>query len=104
MPEYAIVTFRGKQMRVTYGPSPRAFCRPSPSAEVEWRFADLTAREREQLYVTPREEVAILRQIRSRSATQNQSDGSRCSGAAAGTFAVASTIFSDHHRSWPEGG
>jgi hypothetical protein len=65
MPKYAMVTFRGKQMRVTYDPSPRASSRPGPSAEVEWRFADLTAREREQLYVTPREEVAILRQIRS---------------------------------------
>ena len=65
MPKYTMVTFRGKQMRVTYDPSPRASSRPSPSAEVEWRFADLTVREREQLYVTPREEVAILRQIRS---------------------------------------
>jgi hypothetical protein len=65
MPKNTTVTFRGKQMRVTYDPSPRASSRLDPSAEVEWRFADLTAREREQLYVTPREEVAILRQIRS---------------------------------------
>jgi hypothetical protein len=66
MPKYAMVTFRGKQVRVTYDPSPRACSRLDPSAEVEWWFADLTAGEREQLYVTPREEVAILRQIRSR--------------------------------------
>jgi hypothetical protein len=52
-------------MRVTYDPSPSALASLGPSAEVEWWFADLTAREREQLYVTPREEVAILRQIRS---------------------------------------
>jgi hypothetical protein len=64
MPRYATVTFRGKQMRVTYDPSPSALASLGPSAEVEWWFADLTAREREQLYVTPREEVAILRQIR----------------------------------------
>ena len=64
MSRYATVTFRGKQMRVTYGPSPSALASLGPSGEVEWWFADLTAREREQLYVTPREEVAILRQIR----------------------------------------
>ena len=51
-------------MRVTYGPSPSALASLGPSGEVEWWFADLTAREREQLFVTPREEVAILRQIR----------------------------------------
>ena len=66
MPRYATVTFRGKQMRVTYDPSPSALASLGPSAEVEWWFADLTAGERERLYVTPREEVAILRQIRSR--------------------------------------
>jgi hypothetical protein len=56
MPKYAMVTIRGKQMRVAY--------RPSPIVDVEWWFADLTSQERDQLYVTPREEVAILRQIR----------------------------------------
>jgi hypothetical protein len=66
MPKFAMVTFRGKQVRVTYDSSPRASSRLDPSAEVEWWFADLAAGEREQLYVTPREEVAILRQIRSR--------------------------------------
>jgi hypothetical protein len=33
-------------------------------SEVEWWFADLTDQEAEQLYVTAREEVAILRQVR----------------------------------------
>jgi hypothetical protein len=65
MPKYAMVRFRGEQMRVAYRPSPSALsCGPSPSAEVEWWFADLTAQEADQLYVTPREEAAILRQIR----------------------------------------
>jgi hypothetical protein len=63
MPKYAMVRFRGKEMRVGYRPSFSAFA-CSPNAEVEWWFADLTAQEREQLYVAPREKVAILRQIR----------------------------------------
>jgi hypothetical protein len=65
MPKSVMVRFRGEQMRVAYRPSSSAFAfRPSVSAEVEWWFADLAARECEQLHVTPREEVAILRQIR----------------------------------------
>ena len=64
MPKYAMVRFRGRQMRVAYKPSFSAFA-SSPNAELDWWFADLTAQEGEQLYVTPREEVAILRQIRS---------------------------------------
>jgi hypothetical protein len=43
MPKNTTVTFRGKQMRVTYDPSPRTSSRLDPSAEVEWWFADLTA-------------------------------------------------------------
>ena len=59
MLKYASVRFRGKQMRVAYKPDPS----DSPSS-VEWWFADLTDQEGEQLYVTAREEAAILRQIR----------------------------------------
>jgi hypothetical protein len=63
MPKYAMARFRGKEMRVTYQPSFSAFASDS-NAELDWWFADLTAQEREQLYVTSREEVSILRQIR----------------------------------------
>jgi hypothetical protein len=65
MPNYAMVRFRGNEMRVAYRPSFSAFA-CSRNAEVDWWFADLTTRESEQLRVTPREEVAILRQIRSK--------------------------------------
>jgi hypothetical protein len=57
--KYASVRFRGKQMRVAYKPSPS----DSPGSVELW-FADLTDHEGEQLYVTAREEAAILRQIR----------------------------------------
>jgi hypothetical protein len=63
MPKYAMVRFRGKEMRVAYQPSFSALAR-GPNAELDWWFDDLTTQEREQLYVTPREEVSILRQIR----------------------------------------
>jgi hypothetical protein len=66
MPNYAMVMFRGNEMRVAYRPSFSAFACCSPNAEVDWWFADLTALEREQLHVAPWEEVAILRQIRSK--------------------------------------
>jgi hypothetical protein len=59
MLKYASVRFRGKQMRVAYRPPPS----DSPGS-VEWWFADLTDQEGEQLYITAREEAAILRQIR----------------------------------------
>ena len=60
MLKYASVRFRGRQMRVAYRPGPSG----SPGSEIEWWFADLTDQEVEQLYVTTREEAAILRQIR----------------------------------------
>jgi len=59
MLKYASVRFRGKQMRVAYRPGPS----DSPGS-VEWWFADLTDQEGEHLYVTAREEAAILRRIR----------------------------------------
>jgi hypothetical protein len=62
MLKYASVRFRGRQMRVAYRPGPS----DSPGLEIEWWFADLTDQEVEQLYVTTREEAAILRQIRER--------------------------------------
>jgi hypothetical protein len=44
MSKYAMITIRGRQMRVAYRPRPSAFgCRPNPSVDVEWWFADLTA-------------------------------------------------------------
>ena len=63
MPKYAMVRFRGKEIRVAYQPSFSAFA-SSPNAELDWWFAGLTAQEGERLYVTPREEVSILGQIR----------------------------------------
>ena len=64
MPNYAMVMFRGNEIRVAYRPSFTAsVC--SPNAQVDWWFADLTAQESEQLRVTAQEEVSILKQIRS---------------------------------------
>ena len=65
MPKYAMVRFRGKEMRVAYQASFSAFA-SSPNAELDWWFADLTAQEREQLYVAPHEQLSILKQIRDR--------------------------------------
>jgi hypothetical protein len=60
MLKYASVRFRGRQMRVAYRLPPS----DSPGSEIRWWFADLTDQEGEQLYVTAREEAAILRQLR----------------------------------------
>jgi hypothetical protein len=60
MLKYASIRFRGTQMRVAYSLNKSN----SPGSEIEWWFADLTDQEGQQLYVTAREEAAILRQIR----------------------------------------
>jgi hypothetical protein len=60
MLKYASVRFRGTQLRVAY----RLNKSDSPRSEIEWWFADLSDQESEQLYVTAREEAAIVRQIR----------------------------------------
>jgi hypothetical protein len=64
MLKYTMVRFRGRQLRVAYTRSPGDLCRLSPGSEVGWWFADLSDQEARQLYVTAREEVAILRQVR----------------------------------------
>jgi len=51
-----MVRFRGETMRVAF--------RPGPNDEIEWWFADLSTEERQALYVSPQEKVAIVRQIR----------------------------------------
>jgi hypothetical protein len=56
MPKYAMVRFRGKEMRVAYQPSFSALASGS-NAELDWWFADLTTQERDQLYVTLREGI-----------------------------------------------